>query len=356
LLICEALEEGIITEYKTLGIVGKDIIQQCDLSIISAKDINDLNHINLMGFNIISAVIEKKEDIDEIKEILSEEARKNLRVFAKIDTKTGILNFDSILENADGIIIQNFVGSMKINYSELRSVMMYIIEKCKIKSKPIILKLNSLKSMNVNRPIISKISSIEFCVKEGIDSILIYEESLDFNENEYLNTLRAFRQMLLQVEAYCDNISKFEEISKLFAINIDQVSMQEYNLNCLMECAARLSHEIKADLIILFTDNKRYVKVLSQFSPNCIVAVPSSIGNEASFLRLLRGVIPYYHSSDLVEYSSIESSLGKIVTSFKSKKLIKEDLVKIIIVNAFSNNSNYKYKNSIFVINPDSKF
>lgn len=89
---------------------------------------------------------------------------------------------------------------------------MYMLEKCRLQNKPVILHTNPLKSLNINKPITSKISIIDYSVKEGIDAIVLKDENSD--HNSYISTIKSFISVLLQIEAYEDNKSKYEELSK----------------------------------------------------------------------------------------------------------------------------------------------
>jgi len=58
-----------------------------------------------MGVDFISvSYVESKEDILEVKELLSIKGR-HIKIMAKIQNKKALQNFDEILEVADGIII-----------------------------------------------------------------------------------------------------------------------------------------------------------------------------------------------------------------------------------------------------------
>lgn len=78
---------------------------------------------------------------------------------------------------------------------------MYILEKCKLYNKPLIIQTNSKQSFDI------KISTLDFIVKQGIDAIIIKDEVCELNE--YVNILKSSRKAILDIEKKEDNINKY---------------------------------------------------------------------------------------------------------------------------------------------------
>lgn len=88
----------------------------------------------------------------------------------------------------------------------------YIIEKCKQYNKPLILQTNSIKSINLNKPAIFKVSILDFAVKAGIDGIIIKDEVCGMQE--YINTIKASRNVIIEIEKVEDSIQKYFDQTK----------------------------------------------------------------------------------------------------------------------------------------------
>lgn len=347
MILCEVIEEGLIQKNRTISLQGKDIIKECDIPMMNAKDIIDLNKAVSLNIGTVSIFVNSSENLEEVKEILGEEARKNIKLYAKIETQNAIMNFDSILQKADGIIIHHGLVTSSFSFEELSLVEIYMVEKCKLQNKPIILQNYSLKSLNINKPVISKISTLDFAVKEGIDSIILEEEIN--SEKCFLAAIAACRDVLLQIEAFEDSRNKYEEMSKFLSLN------EIKNQLCLnlFDCAAKLSYEIKNDLIILFSDNSKLAKALSNYRPNCLIVYPTNDLLEVKYIRTFRGVVPFYYDKDIYDENiKFEELIKFLLISLKNKNVIGNDIEKIVIVNAFID-SNLRYKNSFFIIYPE---
>ena len=76
---------------------------------------------------------------------------------------------------------------------------MYIIEKCKIKQKPLFLQTNILKSMTKRiKPTVTEISNLDYTVKMGFDGLILKEE-LTMAHN-YIDILKFLKENLIQME------------------------------------------------------------------------------------------------------------------------------------------------------------
>lgn len=69
-----------------------------------------------------------------------------------------------------------------------------------------------MKSINVNKPNLSKLSTLDFAVKSGADSILISDNlcKLDI----FSNMVKASSNVLMEIEQIEDTISKYFELAK----------------------------------------------------------------------------------------------------------------------------------------------
>ncbi len=168
MILCEVDHSGSLHIYKKLFLLGKEIVSEMGVNPIGVKDIVDIHKAMNLGINIITALVNNSENIQEIRELVGEKVS-DLLIFARIETSEAIYNFDSILEKSDGIILQQGLLSSKIPYEDLCLIEMYMIEKCKILQKPIFMQTCILKSMTHRvKPIVTEISNIDHAVRNLI--------------------------------------------------------------------------------------------------------------------------------------------------------------------------------------------
>lgn len=118
----------------------------------------------------------------------------------------------------------------------------------------------------------------------------------------------------------------------------------------LLDNSVKLSFEINTSLIILFTDEVKFAKVISRFKPPCCIACPTNSLIFKQFGRLIRGVIPYFYEKKINE----EELIQILIKHFGQKNIIQET-INIIVINAFLDNGKNIYsdknKNGMYILN-----
>ena len=69
-----------------------------------------------------------------------------------------------------------------------------------------------MKSINVNKPALSKLSTLDFAVKSGADSIIIDDNLCELAD--FSNMVKASRYVLMEIEQMEDTISNYYEETK----------------------------------------------------------------------------------------------------------------------------------------------
>lgn len=118
--------------------------------------------------------------------------------------------------------------------------------------------------------------------------------------------------------------------------------MKERIIISLLDNAVKLSHEINAELIIIFTDQIQFAKILSNFRPPCIIACPTSSPISYRFLRLFRGIIPYLYKDPMI----VQDLLSKLINKFREKNIINKT-VKCILIRAHVKKRNNEIANDV---------
>lgn len=346
MIICEASQSGIIHKNKKVFLLGKDLVSSIGCNPVGVKDIVDIHKSQEYGINIITALVNNASNVIEIKDLLNSDTE-HLYIFARIETSEAIYNFDSILEEADGIILDHGLLSSKISYEELCLVEMYIIEKCKINHKPVLLQTCILQSMTTRiRPKVTEISNIDYAVNMGVDGIILKEE-VTMADN-YVNIIKILFEILLNIETDTDTKTRYEELSKFYKIHKDFLSTQGFKtlvyFDTLFDCAVKSVFDVNADLVILYTDNFMFAKMLTKYHPGCRVVCVTHCKHISNYLRVIRGVTPFLIenfkiNNDTLTPDEFDQLTRRIVANVS--EMISHSNV-ILVVNAFTDNSQFK--------------
>eukprot|EP00352_Strombidinopsis_acuminata_P007012 CAMPEP_0176354084 /NCGR_PEP_ID=MMETSP0126-20121128/12283_1 /TAXON_ID=141414 ORGANISM="Strombidinopsis acuminatum, Strain SPMC142" /NCGR_SAMPLE_ID=MMETSP0126 /ASSEMBLY_ACC=CAM_ASM_000229 /LENGTH=92 /DNA_ID=CAMNT_0017706065 /DNA_START=1872 /DNA_END=2150 /DNA_ORIENTATION=+ len=89
------------------------------MSVVDAKDLIDISSIIKIGIDFITiSCVESRNDIEEVKELLSVKGR-HIKLLAKIQNKKAVQNFDEILEASDGIVIARGYLGMEFQLEDI---------------------------------------------------------------------------------------------------------------------------------------------------------------------------------------------------------------------------------------------
>ena len=113
-----------------------------DLPSITEKDEIDLTEFGIkVGVDIVAAsFIRKAEDVENVRALLGEASKeKNIKIFAKVENREGLSNYEEIVEAADGIIIQRVALSQEIPSEKVFIAQKYMVERANLAAKPVVI-------------------------------------------------------------------------------------------------------------------------------------------------------------------------------------------------------------------------
>lgn len=150
-----------------------------DLPSITEQDERDLLEFGMKyGVDIVAAsFIRKAEDIENVRTLLAESG-KNVQIFAKVENREALSNYEEIVAAADGIIIQRVALSQEIPAEKVFIAQKYMIEKANLSAKPVVIFGNIIQSMQkTDKPLRFESSDIAISVLDGVDCLMIGDES-----------------------------------------------------------------------------------------------------------------------------------------------------------------------------------
>lgn len=146
--------------------------------IITEKDIRDLNFgIKEKVDYVAMSFVGKVEDILELRELIKKLGG-DQKVIAKIERKEAVENIDSIIEEADGIMVARGDLGNAFPIEEIPFIQHEIIKKSRKAGKFVIVATQMIESMVENpTPTRAEVSDIAYAILDGADGIMLSEES-----------------------------------------------------------------------------------------------------------------------------------------------------------------------------------
>ncbi len=172
---CEVVNSGFLSSRK--GVNVPDVY--VNLPSFTEKDRDDIIFGIGMGFDYIAAsFVRSANDVLKIREVLEGNNGGHIKIIAKIESRDGVNNLDSILEVADGIMVARGDLGVEIPPEEVPLVQKELIKKANLKGKPVITATQMLESMvNNPRPTRAEANDVANAIFDGTDCIMLSGET-----------------------------------------------------------------------------------------------------------------------------------------------------------------------------------
>ena len=172
---CSIVHGGTLSSKKGVVIPGVCL----DVPFLSEQDKQDIKFAceNDGDFIALSFVTCKK-DIEDVKKILKENNRSDMKIISKIENKVAIDNLDEIIEVSDGIMVARGDLGVEVPMQELPILQKIMVQKCREKGKFCIVATEMLASMYTSiRPTRAEVSDIANAVLDGCDAVMLSGET-----------------------------------------------------------------------------------------------------------------------------------------------------------------------------------
>lgn len=321
---CRVENGGVLGSRKSLNVPGIHL----DIPFISEEDKKDIVYAaNHDGNFLALSFVSTKEDVLEVKKILSEQNCNNIKIISKIESTTGIKNLDSILDESDGIMVARGDLGVEVPMEQLPIYQKIIIKKCRQKGKICIVATEMLETMKKNaRPTRAEVSDVANAVLDGTDAVMLSGETT--TGQHPVETVRYMANICETTEKYIDYSRVVQPIAK--ADITDTIAHNVVDSSLMLD----------TKLIVAATMTGYTARKISTLKPKCIILAACPSKDVAYSLALNFGIyttiLPVCDSTDEVVSRSI-------VSAKEFMHLDPNDL--IIITGGFPNNTEVKTTN-----------
>lgn len=169
------LRGGILRSHKSIKIVDKDV----QMPVLTAHDIANIKLAKDYGVTaLMQPFVKSGEDLRKVRQILADNDAEEIAIFAKIENRIGVANMDSIIPEADVIVIARGDLGNDMPLWELPKVQKQIEAACKRYNKPYIVVTQMLASMETNPvPTRAEVSDIFHAVYHGAWGVMVTGET-----------------------------------------------------------------------------------------------------------------------------------------------------------------------------------
>ena len=171
---CKVVVGGLLTGNSGINVPGVKL----NVPSVSSKDLKHLAFALEHGVDFVAvSLICSADDILKIKQLLQKKGG-NIPLIAKIEKHEAVNNIDSIVAEADGIMVARGDLGVEIRLERVPIVQKEIIRKCNQAGKPVIVATQMLESMvGATRPTRAEVSDVANAILDGADAVMLSGET-----------------------------------------------------------------------------------------------------------------------------------------------------------------------------------
>ena len=296
---CKVTNGGELGERKGVNVPNVPI----QLPSITEKDIEDIRFGIAEEFDFIAASFVRSADaIRQIRALL-DEAGSQMKIIAKIESQEGLDNLDSIIEEADGIMVARGDLGVEVEARRLPHLQKEIIEKCNFHGKLVITATQMLDSMIRNpRPTRAEVTDVANAVENGTDAVMLSGETAN---GKY--PVEA-AEMMASIVEYSEQFLDYKQ----FKTRLVERTVYESIGNAVCAASVTTAHELQAKAIVAPTLTGVTASMIAKYRPRTQIFALSPSQVTTRQMMLYWGVTPVWARRAETTDELFESSLEEL--------------------------------------------
>lgn len=324
-LRCKCTDPGLLLPRAKLSFWrdGKLVGKNYELPTLSTKDWSDIQFGISEGIDFIAmSFVNSAEAVTHLKNYISTQASKSIKVLAKIESLESLHKLEDIVKASDGIMIARGDLGVEIPLEQIPAIQEKITSLCRQLNKPVIVASQLLESMvEYPTPTRAEVADVSEAVSQYADALMLSGESAIGPYG--LKALSVLRMSSSRMELCSREENKQNVLFQhyLGASLPDQIAEQICN------CSAQMANNLGLDAIFVYTRHGQMASLISRNCPNSPIFAFTNDSNTRMMLNLQWGVTPI-----LVDLSDdMEANIQRSIELMKTKGLIKESDTVLVV-------------------------
>jgi pyruvate kinase len=309
-VIGKVIQGGPLKSNKGVNLPNTKVTLPC----LTEKDLADLDkaielEVEWIGLSFVRAV----EDVVALRKVIDANGSP-ARIISKIEKPEAVADIDAIIDATDGIMVARGDLGVEIPMQEVPVLQKKLVEKCRMKAKPVIIATQMMESMIENMsPTRAEVNDVANSVLDGADAVMLSGET----------SVGAYP--LQVIEAMSKIIEEVEKTGKTYFEDYRPLKQSDrYVSDTVCYNSATIADQIGAKAIITMTHSGYTGFRISSHRPSCPVFVFTHNKRLLNALNLLRGVEVFFYD----RFESTDNTMKEIKQIlFDSKRVVKGDLV-----------------------------
>lgn len=309
-IVCCVVNGGTLGGRKGISVPDVDL----QMPSIGEKDRADILFGIEQGIDMIAAsFVCRASDVLTIRKLCDDNNGSHVKIYAKIENRMGVSNFDDILKVSDGIMVARGDLGVEVDMEEVPVLQKAFIKRCNVAGKPVITATQMLDSMIRNpRPTRAEASDVANAIIDGTDAIMLSGETA---AGKY--PLEAVKTMV-RIATYIES-QKNRDLKTVSQEAIRDATAHTV-ANAVSFSCCQMAEQLGASAIITPSNSGSTARMVARFHPDCPIIAPTPNEHAYHQLGLSRGVIPAHmevqeNSDQMIEAAvEVAHSAGLVKT------------------------------------------
>lgn len=303
----KVIQGGSLKPRKGVNLPNTEISLPC----LSAKDKKDLAFALELGAEWVAlSFVRSAEDIKELKRLIKR-LKGEAKIIAKIEKPEAIEDIDSIIQEADGLMVARGDLGIEVPYQDVPILQKMMIKKCQKHAKPIIVATQLMESMMENiHPSRAEVNDVANSVLDGADAVMLSgETSVGKHPVKVVETMR--------------NIcAKVENLGDIYNPDFQPAYREERMISDnICQTAANMAKRTDVKAILTMSNSGYSAMKIASFRPKSNIYVFTDNHRVLNTVNLVWGVRGFYYD----KYASTDETIQDIKQILKQHRLVKND-------------------------------
>ena len=275
-ITCKVIQGGVLKSKKGVKVPGVEL----NLPFMSEEDVKDIEFACKNDGDFIAlSFVESAENVRQVRELLKQNEREDMKIISKVESKAGVDNLLEIIEASDGIMVARGDLGVEVPIEKLPIIQKDMIRLCRENERFVIVATEMLSSMAKSiRPTRAEVTDVSNAVFDGADAVMLSGET---TVGEH--PIEAVRYMA----KICEDSEQNDIYTTKFTYKSNN-DITEAIANAVLSSLKQL--DIKA--IVVPTSGGHSPTVISNLRPDTMILAPCPSEAVARGLLLNYGVYP----------------------------------------------------------------
>ncbi|KDP44554.1 hypothetical protein JCGZ_16387 [Jatropha curcas] len=295
---------------------GKLVERNYELPTLSSKDWADIKFGISEGIDLIAmSFVNDADSVKHLKDYLSTNSAKSIRVLAKIESLNSLQKLKEIIEVSDGIMVARGDLGVEIPLEQIPIVQQEITHICRQLNKPVIVASQLLQSMiEYPTPTRAEVADVSEAVRQYADALMLSGESAIGSYGQKALSVLWMVSSRMELWSHEENRGSILRESQLGDSLHDRIAEEICNF------AVEMANNLGVDAIFVYTNHGQMASLLSRNRPYPPIFAFTGDSSAYMALNLRWGVTPL-----LVDLSDdMEDNISKTIDFMRTKRVINE--------------------------------